>query len=168
MKTRNILMAGIAAISLTLGACADNSTVTGPASGLTGAPGEQSGGQVSMLAKLQPELHIVPQLGESFELIFTAGAGGTSDSPEMVAIRSIEQVTFEIYDPGNRLIDSRTTQEVTTSGVLRGDDMVASLTAGAKVEWVAPGAIAPGTYAVMIVSNDRERVVQREYFPVAQ
>lgn len=113
------------------------------------------------LEALDPAFTVM-QAGDRYSLSMQTAASGPSNSPSMVALRSIRSVTFQIYSSQGNLLDELTTEEVTTSGVMS-ENGESSLTGSAGISWEGnPGA---GAYAQMIVRSDKGAITRRANFP---
>jgi hypothetical protein len=111
------------------------------------------------LNKMNPELKVGIDSAGIYQLSMVVGAGGMAGSPELLAMRSIDSVEFEMLSPEQQLIDFRTTDDIVSSGVMRNDGF-ASLTTTATVDWAPPTAVMAGSIAVMTIHTDKG-VVQR-------
>jgi hypothetical protein len=125
--------------------CGSSRTASGSSGPLDRAAIERSSSP--LYESLNPQFNVVPAPGGGYTFIFSAGASGTSDSPDMRALRSINSVTFTVYAPDGRAYDSLTTNDVPTSGV-QNSGGGASLTATASAEWRPSDAPPPGTRVI--------------------
>jgi hypothetical protein len=131
----------------------------------------QSGEKVTVAAdSLDPALEAldpiftIVEAGGKYSLSMQASAAGTTNSPRMSALRSIQSVTFQIRSSNGDLVDELTTEEVTTSGV-RNTNGESSLTGSAGVTWEGnPG---PGGHGTMIVRSAKGIAVRRAEFPAS-
>jgi hypothetical protein len=111
------------------------------------------------LNKMNPELKVGVDPNGVYQLSMVVGAGGMAGSPDLVAMRGIKSVVFEMLTPAQELIDFRTTDDIVSSGVMRNDGF-ASLVTTATVNWDPPTDILAGSMAVMTIHTDAG-VVQR-------
>jgi hypothetical protein len=117
-----------------------------------------------VLESLSPELTIFANEDGSYILGFNVFASGAATSPSMVAIRNIRSVGFAVFDADGTLIDSLSTEEVTTSGVMQSGTQRASLSASASV--VYRGRADAGSYVVMTAHTDNGMVARKRYFAI--
>src|SRR5687768_16867887 len=145
MRRASFFSIGVALLAMVMSACSSSENPTTSSNiDATGGASENPG----ILARLHnPTLTIAPIDQVRYQLIFSAGASGTSDSEPMVAVRTIREVEFEIHAPNGSLIDTRVAREIVTTGVM-GDESVASLTVIADSEWQRNVRIQEGTYAI--------------------
>jgi hypothetical protein len=118
------------------------------------------------LDALNPEFTINPIGPGRYSLNLMVGAGGTPDSPPLGALRSIASVDFRVFAPDGRLLGSKSTSEVPTSGTMNRETGEASVIASTFVHWTADEPVAPGSYAVMTIHTRNGIVVRRQEFAV--
>jgi hypothetical protein len=148
-----------------LAACSSSNNATRSAGGESTKVAVSSDSLDRGLDKLDPEFSINPSSG-GFYLAFVAGAGGAANSEGMMALHSIDSITFRIYGPDDRLIDSRSTSNIASGGVMNQETNSASITASAGVQWTPTSPLPAGSYGIMIVHGKHGIVSRRRPFPL--
>jgi hypothetical protein len=156
------LTVSLALLALATAGCSSSRTAGEAGRTLDRAAVERQSSPV--LEILNPHFDVVPTPEGPYALIFSAGASGTSDSPSMRALRSIREVSFVVFDPDGRAIDSMRTTEIPTSGI-QNSDGGASLTATARVEWAPGTAPALGTRVLMRATADDGEILRLAEVP---
>jgi hypothetical protein len=147
MNGRRILkIAGIALLALLLYGCGSDPVPVGFLD--SGIGGERID---STLDRLAPELTIRTASDGGYLLAMTAGAGGYSDSPQLQALRSIQAVRFDLYNPDHRLVTTLSSNSVWMSGVKNAESGELSVVASTAVRYMPTEQLPTGAYAVMKV-----------------
>ena len=161
MKGRMVAITCAIAV-MALAGCTD---VVTPVSSET--PDQGTGGSMQVdeaLNKMDPELKVGVDPNGVYQLSMVVGAGGMAGSPDLVAMRSITKVEFEMLSPAQQVMDFRITDDIVSSGVMRNDGF-ASIVTTAAVDWVPPTAVLAGSKAVMTIHTTNGVVQRSEELP---
>jgi hypothetical protein len=120
------------------------------------------------LDRIDPKFNVSSDAPDQFYFAMLTGGGGKPEDKRMETLRGIQSVTFEVFGPDNKLVGSTTTDDIISSGVMNGETGEASLTLTASVEWSAPSALAPGSYAVMTIHSRGGKIARRHPLPITQ
>ncbi|MDB5035051.1 MAG: Intracellular proteinase inhibitor [Chlorobi bacterium] len=116
----------------------------------------------SALAALDPQFYVSPNEDTAgYVLGFSVGGGGSPDSPEMTALRSIRRFTAGIYGADGAEIAHLTTDDIGRSGTASGGD--GSVMVYARTAWAPKNG--NGAWALMSIETDRGSVTRRVAFP---
>lgn len=106
------------------------------------------------LEALAPRFFATPRPDGTYYIGFSANAGGSPTSPNLVALRGIHSLSAEIYAPDNHRIDSLGTQAIIASGTMQGEGDQVSITGTGGVLWKPASTPPPGTVVLITIRGD--------------
>src|SRR5690349_6024936 len=86
------------------------------------------------LDRIDPQFNVSGDAPGSYTFAMLTGGGGKPEDKRMETLRSMQTVTFEVFGPDGKLLGSRSTDNIISSGVMNGQTGEASLTLMASVE----------------------------------